>query len=237
MIGILVELFLSLILLKLIERKNLSVLGWQVSGKRLLQLVIGITIAVLLATGYHLIRSLLTGISWQLNTSYRLSDFGQAVWWMLRSVLYEELIFRGALLYIALKRLGPVKGLWLSAIAFGIYHWFSFGAFGQPVQMIFIFLITAAAGWMFAYAFLKTNSLYLPIGLHLGWNCVGSILFSEGSIGNHILVAVKDTSFQQNNLLVFLFMMLYQIFVPAFCVWLYVRKMDGEKMYTREMIG
>lgn len=237
MIGILVELLLSLILLKLIERKNLSVLGWQVSGKRLLQLLIGITIAVLLATGYHLIRSLITGISWQLNTSYRLSDFGQALWWMLRSVLYEELIFRGALLYIAMKRLGPAKGLWLSVIAFGIYHWFSYGVLGQPIQMIFIFLITASAGWMYAYAFLKTNSLYLPIGLHFGWNCVGSILFSEGSIGKHILTPVKDASFQQNDLLAFLFMMLYQMLVPAFCTWLYVRKMSGEKMYLTELHG
>jgi uncharacterized protein len=233
MIGILVELFLSLILLKLIERKNLSVLGWQVSGKRLIQLLIGITIAVLLATGYHLIRSLLTGISWQLNTSYRLSDFGQALWWMLRSVLYEELIFRGALLYIAMKRLGPAKGLWLSVVAFGIYHWFSFGAFGQPVQMIFIFLITAAAGWMYAYAFLKTNSLYLPIGLHLGWNCVGSILFSGGSIGKHMLLPVQNPSFQQNALASSLFMVIYQLFVPAICTWLYVRKLDGEKTYSK----
>ncbi|HCL06567.1 MAG TPA: CPBP family intramembrane metalloprotease [Chitinophagaceae bacterium] len=192
--------------------------------------------AILLAACFHLIRSLLTGTSWQLNRSYHLSDFARAFWWMLRSVLFEELIFRGALFYIALKRLGPTKGLWLSTIAFGIYHWFSYGAIGQPVQMIFIFLITAAAGWMFAYAFLKTNSLYLPIGLHLGWNCVGSILFSGGSIGNHILIPIKNTSFQQNDLLVFLFMMLYQILIPAFCTWLYVRKMDGEKVYARETV-
>lgn len=100
-----------------------------------------------------------------------------------RSVLYEEVIFRGAIFYIALKGLGPTKGLWLSFTAFGIYHWFSLGATGQPVQMIFIFLITAAAGWMYAYAFLKTNSLCLPIRLHLGWNCVGSILFQVGLSG------------------------------------------------------
>ena len=232
MVGLLVQLIISLILLWLIERKNLSVLGWLPSKKRLLQLFAGLVLAITIASIFHLVRSWITGINWKINTSYRLADFPAALWWMLKSVIYEELIFRGALFYIALKRLGVTKGLWLSAIAFGIYHWFSMGAFGQPVQMIFIFLITAAAGWMFAYAFIKTNSLYLPIGLHLGWNCVGSILFSDGSIGKHILLPVQDHSFQQNALVSSLFMVIYQLFVPAICTWLYVRKLDGEKTYS-----
>jgi len=235
MIGILVELIISFILLKLIEQKNLSVLGFYPSYKRFGHLCIGLALAIILATIFHLTRSYLTGISWKVNGSYTWSAFFTALWWMLRSVLYEELIFRGALFYIALRRLGVTKGLWLSVIVFGIYHWFSYGAIGQPLQMLFIFLITATAGWMYAYAFLKTNSLYLPIGLHLGWNCVGSIIFSGGSIGNHLLIPVKDTSFQQNDLLVFLFMMLYQILVPAFCTWLCVRKMNGEKVYSAEI--
>ena len=234
MIGLLIELLLSLIILKLFAGKNLSVLGWQPSQKRLMQLLTGFIMALVLATGYHLIRSWILGISWQMNTAYRLKDFGTACWWMLRSVLYEELIFRGALFYIALKKLGVTKGLWLSVISFGIYHWFSYGAFGQPIQMIFIFLITAAAGWMYAYAFLKTNSLYLPVGLHFGWNCVGSILFSEGAIGKHILVPAEGTNIQQNNLAASVFMVLFQVLVPAFCTWLYVRKMTGELAYAKQ---
>jgi len=232
MLGLLVQLIISLILLWLIERKNLSVLGWLPSKTRLLQLLVGLVLAITMATIFHLVRSWLTGVTWKVNAAYQVADFTAALWWMFKSVIYEELIFRGALFYIALKRLGVTKGLWLSTIAFGIYHWFSFGAFGQPVQMIFIFLITAAAGWMYAYAFLKTNSLYLPIGLHLGWNCVGSILFSGGSIGKHILLPVQDPSFQQNALVSSLFMVIYQLFVPAICTWLYVRKLDGEKTYS-----
>ena len=234
MIGIVVQLIISVILLRWIEGKSLSVLGWQPTVIRLKQFTVGLTITMLLAGSFYLIRSLLTGTSWQLNNTYSWSAFANALWWMLRSVLYEELIFRGALFYILLKRLGTVKGLWLSVITFGIYHWFSYGAFGQPLQMIFIFLITAAAGWMYAYAFLKTNSLYLPIGLHLGWNCVGSIVFSEGSIGKHLLIPVKNTTFQQNDLALFLFMILYQILIPAFCTWLYVRKLNGEIVYTKQ---
>jgi uncharacterized protein len=100
--------------------------------------------------------------------------------------------------------------------------------------MLFIFLITAAAGWMYAYAFIKTNSLYLPIGLHFGWNITSSLLFSQGSIGQFILVPIKDPNFHQNDLVSFLFMMLYQTIVPAFITWLYVRRLSGEKMYRMQ---
>jgi len=229
MAGILVELLLSLLLLKLIEKQGLSVLGLLPTLKRIQQFFIGLLIAMTLASIFHLTRSAFAGISWKFNEAYSFSEFGIGLWWMLRSVLYEEFIFRGALFYIALKRLGVTKGFWLSVIAFGVYHWFSYNAWNHPVQMIFIFLITAAAGWMYAYAFIKTNSLFLPIGLHLGWNTVGSIVFSDGSIGKHLLIPIAQNSVQQNNLWSSLFMVLYQILVPAFCTWLYVRKMNGDK--------
>jgi membrane protease YdiL (CAAX protease family) len=53
----------------------------------------------------------------------------KGTWWTLFSVLYEELIFRGVVLYILIKRIGEVKAILISCIAFGIYHWFSYGLF------------------------------------------------------------------------------------------------------------
>lgn len=234
MIGIVVQILISILLLHFIEKKTLSVLGWQPNNKRLTQFLAGLSITILMASIFHLVRSELTGTSWQLNPSFRWIELGNGLWYMFRSVLYEEFIFRGALFYIAIKRLGLIKGLWLSVIAFGVYHWFSYSAFGQPLQMAVIFLITASAGWMYAYSFIKTNSLYLPIGLHFGWNITSSLLFSEGSIGQYILVPIKDPNFQQNDLLAFSFMILYQMIIPVFITWLYVRRFSGEKNYLVE---
>ncbi len=39
-------------------------------------------------------------------------------------------------LYIAIKKLGVTKACILSAICFGIYHWFSHEVIGNPVQMM-----------------------------------------------------------------------------------------------------
>ena len=41
---------------------------------------------------------------------------------------------------------------------------------------------------MFAYAFALTRSLYLPFGLHLGWNIVSAVVFSQGPLGNQLLI-------------------------------------------------
>ncbi|NNK76373.1 MAG: CPBP family intramembrane metalloprotease, partial [Maribacter sp.] len=79
--------------------------------------------------------------------------------------MFEELIFRGAILYILIKKIGVNWACIISAIAFGIYHWFSYQMFGRGmIPMIYVFLLTGAAGWMFAYAFARTRSIYAPLG-------------------------------------------------------------------------
>lgn len=82
MIGTLVELILFFILLKPMEQKDLSVLGLYPSSKQFLQLPTGLTLAVILATVFQLVRATLTGISWKLNAVYSLADFGKSCWWV-----------------------------------------------------------------------------------------------------------------------------------------------------------
>jgi membrane protease YdiL (CAAX protease family) len=132
-------------------------------------------------------------------------------------VLYEELIFRGALLYILIKKLGVKAACILSAIGFGIYHWFTSGAMGNPWQMIFIFLMTGIWGVMFAVAFAKTRSLYLPVGLHFGWNFVNIVIFSQGPLGKQFLIG-NGTEKLGGVLSVIVF--LFQLFaVPLLMYW------------------
>jgi membrane protease YdiL (CAAX protease family) len=98
------------------------------------------------------------------------------------SALYEELVFRGYLLYQAIKLLGAKRAVLLDAAAFGIYHWFSYGIFGNPILMVYVLLLTGAFGLLWARAFVATGSVLVPIGLHLGWNAVAYILFSGGPL-------------------------------------------------------
>lgn len=111
-----------------------------------------------------------------------------AIWWDFKSVLTEELIYRGALLVLVIHYLGNKRGILISAAAFGIYHWFSFGILGNWLPMILVFIGTGIMGYAWALAFDKTNSIFLPLGLHLGWNVVFNTLFSKGPLGDILLL-------------------------------------------------
>lgn len=104
------------------------------------------------------------------------------------SVLFEESLFRGYLLYQAIRWFGATWGVLIGAAAFGIYHWFSYGIIGDSVGMAFIFVLTGGFGLMLGLAFAKTKSMAAPIGLHLGWNVVAYLGFSGGPFGAGFLV-------------------------------------------------
>jgi membrane protease YdiL (CAAX protease family) len=126
--------------------------------------------------------------TWQLNPGYTLATFLSGLGFCLRSVFFEELIFRGALCYIGFQRLGAKITMLLSSVAFGVYHWFSFGVLGDAKMMIIIFVMTGLYGWTLAYAYYKTKSIMLGSGLHLGWLIVSLVIFSGGTIGNQWLI-------------------------------------------------
>jgi hypothetical protein len=109
-------------------------------------------------------------------------------------VLTEELIFRGALLYILLQKIGSPKSIWISAIAFGVYHWFSYGVLGNLQAMILVFIRTGLMGYAWAWAFAKTRSILLPFGLHLGWNVTYKLFFQKGLWAKYYLFHKADTN-------------------------------------------
>lgn len=221
MSGIIVELLLSWLLLWVIVKKHLAVLGFMPTASRGTQLLVGFFIAAISCAVYHLLQTYGSGNRFLLNENYSLQQFFDACWYTLKSVLYEELIFRGAMLYITIQKLGMKKAVVLSAVCFGIYHWFSYNLWNNPVQMIIVFLMTAIFGLALAYAFAKTKSLYLPVGLHLGWNLLHTVIFSGGPLGKQLFIYTNTQHLQGTaSLFVFLFQVLA---VPVF-TFLYLKK-------------
>ena len=162
-------------------------------------------------------------ITYQFNPEYGLIDFFGGSFWILQAVVLEELVFRGAILYLLIKRIGVIKACLLSSVAFGIYHWFSYEVFGSRIiLMAYIFLLTAAGGWMFSYAFAKTRSLYAPTGLHLGWNLVTAVVFSSGPIGNQMLLQ-QGEEVEWNEWYTLFFFSLQAIVAPGLVTWYLAR--------------
>lgn len=210
MLGILVQLIISWIIIWFFEKNNLQVLGFYPSKKRLAGFGLFFTITALLCASEYLMRLLFADQHWVLNPAWSARLIFEGIWWNIKSVLFEELIFRGVLFYILIKKLGANKAIIISSIAFGIYHWFSYGIIGNPVQMLISFLATGSMGLIFAYAYSKTFSMLYPIAIHLGWNITGSVIFSNGNIGAQLLTPVPPAP----QLQVSYFMYSCIVFVP-----------------------
>ncbi|MEO6317102.1 MAG: CPBP family intramembrane glutamic endopeptidase [Chitinophagaceae bacterium] len=222
MAGIIVELIISWLLLWFICKKQLSVLGFRPTKSRIINLGVGFLIAASCCTLYQIMTTAFINNGWILNKQVTGKKMLESLRWTFISVLYEELIFRGALLYIAIKKIGIVKACILSAVCFGIYHWFTFNVFGNPFMMVITFLMTAIVGLSWAFAFAKTGAVYLPIGLHFGWNMFSTIVFSNGNFGQGIFVRANTNQLQGLlSGLVFLF----QVFGLPVLTFLYLRRL------------
>ncbi len=93
----------------------------------------------------------------------------------------EELGFRGYAFQRLVDGLGPWLALSLMSLAFAWIHWGNPGMQGSV--MAWATLNIALAGAVLGLAYLKTRSLALPIGLHLGWNWAQGSLLGFGVSG------------------------------------------------------
>jgi uncharacterized protein len=92
-------------------------------------------------------------------------------WFALLTAINEEIVFRGLLFRLSQKVLGVWGALALTSLLFGAAHAFNHGATVGSSGAIAV-----EAGILLGAAYALTQRLWLPIGLHLGWN------FTEGSI-------------------------------------------------------
>ncbi|MBZ5584699.1 MAG: CPBP family intramembrane metalloprotease [Acidobacteriia bacterium] len=76
----------------------------------------------------------------------------------------EEIVFRGYGLQILIAGLGPWAAVIPIGLLFGLLH------AANPDATSVGVINTAAFGVLFGYAYLRSRDLWLPIGLHFGWN-------------------------------------------------------------------
>lgn len=86
------------------------------------------------------------------------------------SAANEELLFRGYPMQVLMKGIGPWAAIMLLSCVFGLVHRNNEDATTLSV------LNTMLAGVMLSLAYLKTRSLWLPYGIHLGWNVGLSVI-------------------------------------------------------------
>ena len=189
MVEIIVLLAASWLLIWLFEKGNLSVLGLRPTNSRLKYSAILFSVTALSCSTGFLMRMLFVKEQFALNPNLSASLIVSGIWSVLKSVLFEELICRGALLYILIKKIGQKWAILISAIIFGALHWNNTGFFGDIKQMAIIFFWPFVFGLLFAYAYAKSGSLYLPVAMHFGWNLTQNFIFPENMSGDTLIIS------------------------------------------------
>ena len=99
----------------------------------------------------------------------------------------EELLSRGYHLQTIASGLNLFWGVLLSSIIFGLLHLGNPNAIWTSAVGIFF------AGLFLAYGYVSTKQLWLPIGLHLGWNFFEGVVFGFPVSGLNIYHLTRIT--------------------------------------------
>jgi uncharacterized protein len=78
----------------------------------------------------------------------------------------EEMMFRGYAFQLLIEKIGPFATVLPVGVIFGFAH------SSNPHATVLAVLNTILWGVLLGYSFLRSHDLWLPIGLHYGWNAV-----------------------------------------------------------------
>ena len=166
-----------------LEKKPLASVGLALGGRWARELLAGalggtalmalIALGAYLGGGFHLVRTPGAGPAPLLL----------GAWVYLAVAFKEELLFRGYLFQRLELGVGPWPATVLLAALFAWAHWGNPGMTG-PTR-IWASLNIALAAILLGLSYLRTRSLALPIGLHLGWNWTQGVLLGFPVSGTH----------------------------------------------------
>ncbi|MFJ9713529.1 lysostaphin resistance A-like protein [Streptomyces sp. NPDC101234] len=108
---------------------------------------------------------------------------------MAAAAVTEELLFRGVLLRIVEERFGTWIALTSTGALFGTMH-----LLNKDATVWGALAIAIEAGGMLGAAYVATRTLWLPIGLHFGWNFAESGIFGTEVSGSGAQKGLLDAT-------------------------------------------
>jgi uncharacterized protein len=158
----------NLLTMRIFDRRSLADIGLRGGRASHWNLALGMVlgagaatlmlVAPLLAGTGHLVARQSSGFTWLSLAFYLATLFIAATG--------EEMIFRGYAFQLLVQKIGPFATVLPVAVIFGLAH------SGNPSASRLGVMNTILWGILLGYAFLRSHDLWLPIGLHFGWNAV-----------------------------------------------------------------
>ena len=162
---------------RFVDKRSFASLGLELHKRAVIDVLMGIAIAfVLMLAVYGIEYSLgwltLESFAWQTasQTIVVSQTLGYFVAYML-TAWHEELVYRGYILQTLASGLNLTWAILISSVYFGIEHLSNPNSSWMAAAGIFFIAL------FFIYGFVRTGQLWLPIGLHIGWNFFQSSVF------------------------------------------------------------
>ena len=219
--------YLSFLLLLLVtwllykwDGQHLGALGLQITRRHMMFLFFGVLIGAASFMLANLARSFYTGESITLSKEIDFRTVFGAFYFILPTVAVEELLFRGYLFKKTISVTNAVVANVIFAMLFMLIHVVDESVLRSPGRLVMLVISIPVGHLFFATALLRSNTLYFPIGLHLGNNWATRHLISGADDGNSILVVLGRTNFDDWPSFIGLLMIYNGVFVlVTYCIW------------------
>lgn len=142
-----------------------------------------------------LMAMLYAGDHYQVNGLAFPNRFFSAIVFALGTAIWEEVTFRGLLFRVTEQTLGTWVGVAVSAVVFGTVH-----GLNPNASVAASIAIILESGILLAAAYFATRTLWLPIGLHFGWNFAEDFIFGVRVSGHAARPAIVEGTLTGSSL-------------------------------------
>jgi hypothetical protein len=170
----------SLICVRL-ERRSFRDLGFHLGFRWLGEWTLGTLIGILLIFVTALVVKGFGGFHWERTAAIGAHQAFTGAWIFLGVAFFEEMMSRGFPFQRLVEGSGPWVGQLVFAGLFALMHWGNPGMHGAT--KIWATVNIGLAAILLGFCYLRTKSLAMPIGLHLGWNWAQGNLLGFGVSG------------------------------------------------------
>lgn len=159
------------------DKRSFASLGLNINKQAGFDIIMGIAIAFVLMFLTYLIEYSFGWLKFE-SFAWQIDPPSTVITYTLRYLVVlifvgwnEELVYRGYILQTLTSGLNLIWALLITSLYFGIEHLSNPNSSWMAVAGIFFI------GLFFAYGYLRTSQLWLPIGIHIGWNFFENAVF------------------------------------------------------------
>lgn len=165
--SLIITLFSVWIMTCYVERRPFSSLGLRFGTYTLVYLFLGLLAAFVAnaLTRWLIFASYLRFPTWPFVSFALPEESSFSLVTLIAVAVYEELYFRSYALQTLITSIGTVPAVLATSVVFGMFH-----------KPLLVATLSSLFGIVMSVMYVKTRSLWMPMGFHFGWNFTSSFI-------------------------------------------------------------